>query len=75
MVRGKKSNFDILEIKPTKVPTDRIKLQKEHKFCGKEIFALVSSYSGEVGERTLNCDIYKLKKDGYIILQMNEGYC
>ena len=75
MVRGPKRGFKILPIYPTKAPTQSIKLHKEYKFCGDEVLALVTSISGEQpGERTLNCDIYKIKKDGYIILQMNEGY-
>ena len=74
VVRGKKSGFSVLPIYPTKAPVQSIKLKKEFGFFGSQKFALVTSCTGEPGEGILRCDIYKVEKDGYIILQKNEGY-
>ena len=73
-MRGKRDKFEILEIRPTKHFT--AKLKKNYHFFGKETFGVVTSVVGEKpGERSVQFDVYEIKQDGYIVLKTNKGGC
>ena len=74
LVRGKRDKFEILEIRPTKHFT--AKLKQNYHFFGKETFGVVTSVIGEKpGERSVQFDVYEVKQDGYIVLKTNKGGC
>ena len=71
-MRGKRDKFEILEIRPTKHFT--AKLKQNYHFFGKETLGIVTSIVGEKpGERSVQFDVYEVKKDGYIVLKTNKG--
>ena len=72
LVRGERDNFEIIEIKPKKNFT--IKFKQSYHFFGKQTFGIVTSILGDSpGERQLQCDIYEVKKEGYIVLKTDES--
>ena len=71
LVRGERDNFEIIEIKPQKNFT--IKFKQNYHFFGKQTFGIVTSILGDnPGERQLQCDIYEVKKEGYIVLKTDD---
>ena len=73
-MRGKRDKFEILEIRPTKHFT--AKLKQNYHFFGKETLGIVTSIVGDKpGERSVQFDVYEVKKDGYIVLKTNKGGC
>ena len=71
LVRGERDNFEIIEIKPKKNFT--IKFKQNYHFFGKQTFGIVTSILGDnPGERQLQCDIYEVKKEGYIVLKTDD---
>ena len=72
LVRGKRQQFEILEIRPKKHIT--AKLKPNYLFFGKQSFGIVTSIIGDcLGERQLQFDVYEVNKDGYILLQTDES--
>jgi len=69
IVRGTRSRFEILELRPMK--TIATKLKPNYKFFGKDKFGVVTSIIGHENEpsnRRVQFEVYEVKQDGHVVL-------
>ena len=71
LIKGKRDNFEVLEIKPQKALI--AKLKQSYHFFGKQSFGIVTNIVGDKpGDRELQFEVYEVVTNGHIILQTDD---